>query len=824
MTSAFPCFLRTLRTPGVLLLSTLLVAPPAVLAPPASAQPMAPSAAPGSFDGRTVSSIEVRGLRQLSPETILFYLGLEEGQSLDTTTLNENLKSLWSRQLVDDIAIEAFTEGADGVRLVVSVDERPLLQSIEYQDVKRISRSDITDRILSDNIDVLEQTPLSIGELNRVQQVIEELYQEKGYRFAEATYRLEEVRPDRYAVTFTVDEGTRVRIAEVDFSGNDVFGELRLQWMMKGTKETNLITRLLKKDIYNPAKLEEDLERIREAYRGKGYKNVAVGDPEIEIKSKRPDAETLKKQKRRMIVTIPIDEGERWRLGEITIEGNEKFSDQQLLRAFELKGGAWLKAKKIDEALETIDNVYQNNGFIYARVDPEIRERGDNLADIVVRVNENEQFQVGRIEFEGNTRTRDKVLRRELRLQEGFIMNSGALRNSVFKVNQLGYFQLDQEEPVAIDVDNDEKEVDLTFKGEEADRTELQFGGGWSETFGFEGQFAMRTRNFLGRGETLGVQVASGRFRDVVDLSYFVPWFLDRPQTVGVRLFDQDISFDLDEQDFNQEIQGLQLTYGRSLRLFQNVSLVYSLSQRDELFRSRVDDDLAPVRIDRSLASLRPSWVQDSRDSRFEPTRGRRVSASLEYAGEFLGSDTELLRPEITFSLFKPVTRLPAQTVFAVNLELGYVENLGDIALSPFERYYLGGENSIRGHRVNSIFVRGEDGRRIIDPNFGVALGGDQFLQLNLEYHVLLGGPLRLLWFVDAGNVWDSELGVDVGDLRSTTGIELRLNVPVFGAPLRLIYSSNLDPIEEVRDPETGLIIVPEDNFEEFQFNIGTSF
>lgn len=813
-----------LRAPAVLLLSALLVAPPVLLSPPVSAQPLAPAATPGSFDGRTVTAIEVRGLRQLSPETVLFYLGLEEGQVLDTSELNDSLKSLWSRQLVDDVTIEAFAEGSDGVRLVVTIQERPMLQSIEYQEMKRISRSDITDRILSDNINVLEQTPLSVGELNRVKQVIEELYQEKGYRFAQASYRLEEVQPNRYAVIFNVDEGTRVRIAEVEFTGNDVFGELRLQWMMRGTKETNLLTRLLKKDIYNPAKLEEDLERIREAYRGKGYKNVAVGDPEIEIKARRPNAETLEKQKRRMIVTIPIDEGERWRLGEITIEGNEKFSDQQLLRAFQIRGGSWLRAKKIDEALETINDIYQNSGFIYSRVDPEIRERGDNVADIVVRVRENEQFQVGRIEFEGNTRTRDKVLRRELRLQEGYIMNSGALRNSVFKVNQLGYFQLDQEEPVAIDVDNDEKEVDLTFKGEEADRTELQFGGGWSETFGFEGQFAMRTRNFLGRGETLAVQVASGRFRDIVDLSYFVPWFLDRPQTVGVRLFDQDISFDLDEQDFNQEIQGLQLTYGRSLRLFQNVSLVYSFSQRDELFRSRIDDELEPVRIDRSLASLRPAWVQDSRDSRFEPTRGRRISASLEYAGEFLGSDTELVRPELTFSLFKPVSRLPMQTVFAVNVEMGYVENLGEIPLSPFERYYLGGENSIRGHRVNSIFVRDEDDRRIIDPSFGVVLGGDQFLQINLEYHLLLGGPLRLLWFVDAGNVWDTEVGVDLGNLRATTGIELRLNVPVFGAPLRLIYSSNLDPITEIRDPDTGLLLVPEDNFEEIQFNIGTSF
>lgn len=820
--------LPTLRTHAALALCALLTLPPITV--PAVGQPLAPVAAPGSYNGRTITSIEVKGLRQLSPETILFYLGLEEGQSLDETKLDEAIQNLWSRQLVDDVSIEATAAGADGVSLEITVRERPMLQSIEYQEMKRINRSDVTDRILADNIDVLEQTPLSIGELNRVQQVIEELYQEKGYRFAQASYRLEEVQPNRYTVTYTVDEGTRVRIAAVEFTGNDVIGELRLQWLMKGTKETNLLNRLLKKDIYNPAKMEEDLERIREAYRQRGYKNVAILDPEIEIKARRPNAPTLENQKRRMIVTIPIDEGSRWRLGEVTIQGNEKFSDQQLLRAFEIRSGSWLRSKKIDEALEAINEAYQNNGFIYARVDPELEERGDHVADVVITVNENEQFQVGRIEFEGNTRTRDKVLRRELRLQEGFIMNSGALRNSVFKINQLGYFQLDQEEPVSIDVDNDDKEVNLTFKGEEADRTELQFGGGWSETFGFEGQFAMRTRNFLGRGETLGVQFASGRFRDVADLSYFVPWFLDRPQTVGVRLFEQEINFDLDEQDFQRELRGAQLTYGRSLKLFQSMSVSYSFSERDDLFTSLVfneetqEDEPVPIRVQQSLASVRPAWVYDSRDSRFEPTRGRRIATSIEFADSFLGGDTELIRPELAFSLFQPVTRLPTQTVFAINLEAGYVENRGELALSPFERYYLGGENSIRGHRVNSIFVRGEDGRRILDPNFGVALGGDQFLQVNVEYHVLLGGPLRVLWFFDAGNVWDSELGRDLSNLRTTSGIELRLTVPVFGAPLRLIYATNLDPIDQVRDPETGFIVVPGDNFESIQFNIGTSF
>jgi outer membrane protein insertion porin family len=799
---------------GVLLALLLLTAP----SPGGLAQT--------GFDGRTIQQIQVEGLKTLSPETILFYLDLEEGAKLDEKALNEKIKNLWSRQLVDDIAIDAFPgDDPDSVRLVVRVAERPLLLSVEYENIKRINRTDITDRILSDNINVLEQTPLSIGELERVSKVIEDLYHEKGYRFADASYTLDEVEPNRYAVTFTVDEGDRVRIAKLRFDGNTVFRKMRLKWMMKGTKESGLISRILKKDIYNPAKLEEDLQKIRDAYKRRGYKNVTIGEPTIEVRALHPEASDPDKQKRRMFIEIPIEEGERWRLGEISIEGNERFSDQALLAIFQHKSGAWLKSKKIEDAIKSIDDVYQNNGYIYARVEPELRERGDNVADLIVHIQESDQYRIGRIEFEGNTRTRDKVLRRELRVQEGYLMNSGGLRNSVLKVNQLGYFQLDEEEPIGIDVDSEEKKVNLVFKGQEADRTELQFGGGWSEAFGFEGQFTLRTRNFLGRGETLGVQFQSGRFRDLLDLSYFVPWFLDRPQTVGLRVFDQNFSFDVGDQDFEQDQQGFQLTYGRSLRLFQQAAVVLSFSDRNDVFASTIDNDgdglPDPIRLNRTFVSLRPTWVFDSRNSRFEATRGQRISLSVEFAGGLLGGDNELIRPQAQYSLFKPVTRTPLQTVLALNVETGYLQELGDQLLSPFERYYLGGESSIRGHRVNSIFVRDENGLQLIDPDFGVPLGGNTFVQLNLEYHLLLGGPLRLLWFFDAGNVYGKDQGIDLGQLRTTTGLEMRILVPVFGAPLRFIYAVNLDELPAFA-PD-GTPITPDD-FEGFQFQIGTSF
>lgn len=820
----------------------------------------ASAAASAAAQSPRITALEVEGLHQLTAETVLFYLGLEVGGPLDEDALNRGFHELWSRELVEDVTVEVVPDevvpdkvalddtappeapsSAPRVRVVVHVVERPRLLSVEYEGLDRISKADLTDRILTENIEVQEGTPLARGELRRVQRAIEELYRDKGYRFATARYRLEEVQPHRYRATFTVDEGRRVRIGEVDFTGNEVIGELPLQWRMKHTRETNLVNRLLKKDIYHPGKLEEDLARIRDAYRRKGYKNVTVGEPEIEIRERGSAVSRgqipPKPSRRRLEITIPLEEGERWRLGDITLHGNETFSDQQLLAAFEIRRGAWLRSKKIEEGLEALDTLYQNRGFLFARIEPEIRERDsepgegaeERIADLVVRITENDRYTVGRIRIEGNHKTRDKVLRRELRLQEGFVMNTGAVRNSVFKINQLGFFQLDTEEPVSFEVDRETKEVHLTFHGEEAERTELQFGGGWNDSFGLEGQVSVRTSNFLGRGETLGIQLARGEFRDLLDLSYFVPWFLDRPQTVGIRVFDQDRFFEVDDQDFDQRARGYQLSYGRSRGLFQSVSVAYQRVDQDQLFtvlelnQDTQEDERVPVEIRQRVASVRPSWVYDSRDSRFEPTRGRRIAASVEYADDALGGDLSLVRPELSFSLFQPMSRLPLQTVFAFNVEAGWVDNLGETVLTPSQRFFLGGESSIRGHRTGTLFVRDQEGRRRVDP-FGFALGGDRRLQLNLEAHALLGGPVRLLWYLDAGNVWDSEFGVDVTDLRATTGLELRLTVPMFGAPLRLIYAHNLDPIDEVLDVDTGAVLVPGDDFRSFQLNIGTTF
>jgi outer membrane protein insertion porin family len=810
-------------------------------APGGAAGPAQPAMTP-AVSGKKIAALEFKGLKTLSEETLLYYLGVEIGQPLDEERLNQAIKSLWERGLVDDLKID-YTLVPAGVKLTITVQERPILRSIDYEGLKRLSKTDIQDKIATQRIKVREGEPMSLGELQRVKTLIEELYREKGYRFAQARYTVQDLNGNDKKVVFKVDEGDRVRIAKIVFTGNDVIGGFRLRWAMKDTKESNLVTRIMKKDVYDPAKLQEDLDKVRDLYHSEGYKNVALGEPKIEVKAKHPNAAAAKDQQRRMFITIPVEENDRWKLGQVSLDGNKIYPDVALMRAFSLKPGSWLRSKVLDDSIKKIKDTYVNTGYVYARVEPELVERPGHVADLVVHIGEGEQFKVGRIEFSGNERTRDKVLRREVRIYEGGLVNIAAVKNSVIKINQLGYFKLDQEDPVDIETNTEKKEVNLVFKGREANRTELQFGGGWSEIDGFFVQFSVSTKNFLGRGEQVGVSVQTGRYRKLYDFNYNVPWWLDRPQSIGFRAFDSNLDYQAIATQYVQNAKGVVLTYGRNYGLFNQASLSYTFSRHNDS-----ESLLTPISVGGvpttnfttyyiNTSSIKPAWVYDSRNDPFEPVRGLRLSASLEYGGGPLGGTDFFTRPDVGLSLFAPVTTQGLKTVFAFNADVGLLHPTSSRhLLSPLEYFFIGGENSIRGMRFRSVTVRDSAGNPVFDQ-FEAGVGGDKYMQFNVEYHFIAGGPFRVVLFTDAGNVYGKvpktlqpagpgntcavmangtslpcvDQSFNFSHLRYTAGVELRVLIPLFGAPLRFIYSKNLRP-------------EPQDEFETFQFSIGTSF
>ncbi len=781
------------------------------------------------FAGLEIREIEYQQLESLLEDSMNFYLGLEVGKSYNPAEVDDNIHKLWDRSLVDDVVVRA--ERLDGgVKLIILIKERPRIVAIEYEGLDKVKRNDIGDAVDKERIELYEGSDLRLGELVRLKQTIEELYAERGYRFAEVQLATTKAGPGERRIMITVDEGSKVKIGQVDFEGNEVFSSGRLGRSMKKTKETGILSNIRKRNIFNPVTVEEDLEVVRTLYKEMGYKDVETGEPVIEV----IEGKQAESAKRRLRLIIPIEEGARWKLGEVLFEGNEILGDQILGSVFEQPKGGWLRSDVVDDGIEKISEFYNNAGYLFARIEKEVVEREDRVADILIKVEENDQFKVGRMEFSGNTRTRDRVLRREMRVQEGLIFNSGGLRNSLLKINQLEYFKLDEDDPVGLDYDSEGKTVDLVIKGDEAERTELQFGGGYSELDGFFAQTSIRTRNFLGRGETLAVSFQSGRFRDLLDVSYFRPWLLDRPQSVGLQIFDRDLDFDLlSDQVFRRKETGAVLTYGRSFRLFEGVSFAYTLSEFEDFQSQRfVTDPTMPEGMILSQgfnfekSSISASYNFDSHNSRLEPTTGTRFSWSTEVAGGALGGQNQFVRNNLNFALTRPLRKKGLRTVGRLNLDAAYVEPFGtdretglDQELFFLDRVLLGGENSVRGYRFRSIWVRDpETGATIRDTN-GFPVGGNSALYLNLEHHFVVNGPFRIILYADAGGVFDSSLGVDPSfdALRAVAGIELRINVPLFGAPLRFIWANQLNPFDDLNFGD-------EERFDSFDFSIGVSF
>jgi len=765
------------------------------------------------FAGQTIQKIDVQGLVSLPTDTLLYYLDLKQGQPFDPTGLNEKIHDLWKRGLIDDLKVDAEPVQG-GIDLTLTVKERPILRSIVYQGLKKVSKTDINDRMAQDHVQVVEGGPLDRGELERLRVLIQDLYRERGYRLAQAQYHLETVSPTDRRAVFTVDEGDKVRIADIKFEGNKVFSDRRLRWAMKKTKETGPIARIRKHDIYNPATLAEDLDLVKKVYRNDGYKNVHLGEPDIEVRPLHPKAKTATKQKRRLFLTIPVEEGERWKMGTVSIEGNKKYTDEQLLSLFKRPRGDWLQASKVDDFVKSVTDIYNNTGFIQANVVDELVEKENHVANVVIHIAEGDQFKVGRMEFEGNTKTRDKVLRRQMLIQETRVFNTGALRNSLRRIGQLQYWKVDKDDPVKIDVDNEDKTVDVTVNGQEGDRTEVQFGAGWSELEGFFGQFQIQSRNFLGRGETLGASYSSGRYSNTFDLSYAAPWFLDRPQSFGIQVYKRNLDYSLlTGTTFIQNSEGGTVSYGRNVGIFGSAgfSVTHFNARETQQYLDPFTGQLQTYDYNRAVNIIHPNYSFDNRDNPLFPTKGISFDFGVDYAGGVLGGSTDYVRPETSFSAWIPVTNGALKTVFGAHVRIGRIIPFNNSQLFFSDRYYLGGEQTLRGFRYRTIWVRDKNDQTIFDSTGLFPLGGEKMFQYNMEYHLVLGEPFRLLAFLDAGNVWSADQNYDIGNLRYSAGLELRIFVPVLGAPLRFIYAKDLNPL-------------PDDRFDSFTFSIGTTF
>ena len=410
------------------------------------------------------------GNTSVASDTIRVYLGVVPGESYNPDQIQKNFLNLWQTGLFDDIRIEA-DRGENGVIVKAFVKERPRIGSVEFRGNKDLNTAKINEGLEKEKIDLHVGNTIEQTLVRRAAEAIKHAYSENGYEGVTVDTTTEDMtEPGEKKIVFIINEGIKATVATIDFTGNNHFSSRRLRTQMKEVKPNGLISWIRKKNLYIPSKLDEDLENIKNYYQDYGYQNVSFGDPIIST------VRTGKKP--RVKITIPIKEGVVHTFGDVSVSGNTVFTKEQIIGGWPLRKGETIRRKPIQTRIDAFSDAYRSRGYIYSYVNPEYVEKENNVVDVNIQVYEGDQFRLGRLEFTGNTTTKDKVLRREIFLEEGEIMDMETFKQSLYKLGQLGYFKVTDNPDFK--VNQDKKTVDITVKGNEEGKNDVQFGGGYS--------------------------------------------------------------------------------------------------------------------------------------------------------------------------------------------------------------------------------------------------------------------------------------------------------------------------------------------------------
>jgi outer membrane protein insertion porin family len=504
-----------------------------------------------------VETVDIQGNRRLRDEDLLYYIKTRPGDTYNAAALERDLRELLSLNFFDKTATRVLTEeGArGGVNVIFEVRELPIIRDLTFENLKAVPESDVLKAFREQRVGISKESVYDPVKARNATRILRELLASKGFPNAKIEIKEEEVSATSIALTFDVDQGNRSRIVDIDFEGNQVFKDGELRGALELVTETGLIARFKGTDILDLRKLQYDLQKnVRSYMFSKGYFQARIGEPEVvglgykrtgipilgqlplPIVSSKDD--TLK-------IVVPVTEGKIFRVGELKVEGNSIFSEQQILGYVGLQKGEIADGKRLQNAVyEDLKKVYGSQGFVLynAEFEPEFKDNPANpnegVVDITISIEEGKQFRLRRLEFTGNTFTRDRVLRREFLINEGDIYNQIGLETSVTRLNQTQYFDpIDKDQDVEIRTDEEQGDVDLIVKVKEKGRQQISFNGGVSGIGGSFFGLEYSTNNLLGRGEILSLQFGAGNRQQSFSLTFQEPYFRDRPINVGFSLF-----------------------------------------------------------------------------------------------------------------------------------------------------------------------------------------------------------------------------------------------------------------------------------------------
>jgi outer membrane protein insertion porin family len=726
-----------------------------------------------------IVDIKPHGNRRIPAETIKARIFSKAGDVYDPAAIERDFNALWNTGYFEDIRFER-EQSPKGWILHIYLKERPTIREINYVGLNAVSTSDVLDRFKERKVGLSVENQYDPTKIKKAEVTLKQLLAEHGRQFATIRTEVRPIPPAAVAITFVVKEGPKVKVGRIRFRGNKHINDRTLRAAMKNLKPIGIPHSIFLENIfaktYDATKLEEDTERVRAEYQNRGYFKVLVDDPKTDIHDTGHTGFHIPLFQpglgKSVDITMPIEEGDRYHLASITFKNNKAIQSIAALRSlFPMKDGDIFSREKVAKGLENLRKAYGTDGYINFTSVPDTKfDDAKKTVDLVIDVDEGKQFYVRRIEFQGNTTTRDKVIRREIALEEGQIYNSRFWELSLLRLNQLGYFdQLKPDDPNTTERHLDEKNgtVDLTLKVHEKGKNSIGLQGGVSGLAGAFVGLNYSTNNFLGLGETLSVQASLGsRQRDLV-LGFTEPYLFDRPIQAGFNVYTRKTSYDQARQyailtgqnlnlpsaylqnlqNYSQSSTGTSLSVSYPLRgkrrtsrrvgisySFDRSSLVAVSSASKLLFENlNFRGITGPNALNGIITSkLTPSFTMNSLDAAYAPHSGRSLFIGGEFSG--LGGTVHTIRPIIQYKQFFPVQK--RRNAVGYNVQASFITGYSGIVAPPFERAYLGGENDLRGFdirtvspiaylpSVQNVALRNPDGTFVpANPRFPVAIG-----------------------------------------------------------------------------------------------------
>ncbi len=723
-----------------------------------------------------VREVQVRNLGAgvLDEGTVLAHVGTKAGDLFSRVQISRDVRSLQECGLFSFVEA-SVKEVPRGVAVIFSVKRRPRIRSLKIEGADHLGNRKVRKLMEIGAGDLVDDTVMAAAARK-----VREEYRKRLFPDVRVKWTIKEDEKDAVAdVVVRVVEGQRAWVRRINFIGNHHVRRWRLLKVMK-QKQASIFSWLTRVGRYNPEDLAGDRAALRRYYMDQGYLDVDVSEPRVEQAG------------RAIEIFFDIHEGPLYKIGSIDVAGVRAFPVEKILNRVVVKTGELASYRRISESADAIRDVYGMGGYIGARVKSDLNTHPESgLVDITFHVNEGHQARVRDIIIRGNTRTKDKVIRRELAIYPGDIFNEVRVRTSERRLWNLGYFSYVNSVPQPTEKPD---EYDLEFDVEEQKTGQFMVGAGFSSVDNLIGFVELSQGNFditgwpyfTGGGQKLKLRTQFGTKRTDVELSFVEPWFLDRRLALGVNFFRHDRRFLSDDYDQKNTGGSLSLTHG--LGRYSRVSLEYSLEDI-EVYNVANDasDVIKQEKGRRTKSAVTLSLLRDTRDSVFVPTRGNRTKLSAMLAGGPLAGDTDIYRLEARSSQYFP---LWFDHVFNLRGRVSVVEEYGDSDHVPiFDRLFLGGAYDVRGFHYRDVGPKDQDGEPV---------GGKTAAYMTAEYTVPLAEKVRAAVFYDMGMVSESAYSMD-GDLNSSAGLGLRLNIP--GFPLRLDYAWPIETDEYNKQP-----------------------